>query len=99
MLLRYLSYLKTSVITVFWPISPWESVVKLKISVLFMFFKLTVAPSMGILAESTTFKSKVKARSIAPMLVEAPLNSIPGLAGVGLRLVPKVELTKVVVAE
>lgn len=96
---RNLSYLYTSVITVFWPIRPEELVVRLKISVPLMFFKLTVAPSMAAFAESTTFKSKVNALSIAPLLVDAPLNSIPGLRGVGNKFVPKVELIKVVVAE
>ena len=47
---------------------------------------------------STTLRSRVKARSIAPKLVVVPLNSIPGSVGVGVKDMSKVELIRVVVA-
>src|SRR3989344_8885207 len=94
------SYLKTSVVMVCCPISPPPAVVfgQPESVAPVMSFSVTSAPSIGTFAESTTLRSKVNALSIAPNEVVVPLNSIPGSVGVGVREIPKAELTRVVVA-
>ena len=62
----------------------------------FLSVRRTVAPDIGAFKVSTTLRSSVKARSIAPMPV--PLNLMPGTSGEGVSDVPKVEFTSVVVA-